>query len=793
MIARCPQYGWPVSYPLGIDVGTTYTAAALWHDGRAQTVPLGDRANAVPSVLFLREDGAVLVGEAAARRGVLEPDRMAREFKRRMGDDVPVLVGGRRFPVHELTGRVLRTVVERVSEQRGGPPGHVVLTHPAEWGDYRKRRLAEASRAAGLTDVGLLPEPVAAATWYAAQERVEPGALIAIYDFGGGTFDASVVRKTADSVQIHGEPGGDDRIGGIDFDHALFQRVCANAGVDPARFDPGDAAAAAALAQLFASVVEAKEALSADIEVRVPVVLPGITRQVLITRAEFEDLIRTRLEGTVGVFGQVVRRAGVAPSDLHAVLLVGGSSRIPLVRTLLAAELGIRVAVDAHPKYTVSLGAAIAAAPRVAGPPVPVPGPPRPPLPLRPPVPGRPEVSAPVDLVRTGLTGAPDVPVPVPVVLVPPGTAAPREVLRTRGSTGVPAKGHGRLVAVLVTVLVLGVVAAVAFFVTRPPGDAAPKSQARPVPAGPSVAASGTLELTGELVVPPDGEDVMRAVTRLPSGTLVAVGLSDGQKPRAWLRRPGAAVAAVPPPGDGQAALADVVASGSGVVAVGWTGSGRDRRPAVWLSATGEQWQLLPAGGSFVPGGGVTELTAVTAGGDGKLYAAGVDRGGDPVDGDVAIFASADGKTWDRLPATGLGGPGPQTVTRLIRTADGRFLAAGSALTGARRGPALWTSPDGVAWTADASVPPGSPSLLGLTRQADGTVLACGSVGAADQPAAGCWTRRDGAAWRPWTVTGTPSPLYLYGLVSTQDGVVLAGAARTGSTVDAGLWTAHPG
>ncbi|WP_370964387.1 Hsp70 family protein [Amycolatopsis sp. cg9] len=774
-----------MNYPLGIDVGTTYTAAALWDDGRAQTVPLGDRANAVPSVLFLREDGAVLVGEAAARRGVLEPDRVAREFKRRMGDDVPVLLGGRRFPVHELTGRILRTVVDRVSEQRGGPPGHVVLTHPAEWGGYRRRRLAEASRAAGLTDVGLLPEPVAAATWYAAQERVEPGALIAIYDFGGGTFDASVVRKTADSVEIHGEPGGDDRVGGIDFDHALFRRVCANAGVDPARLDPGDSAAVAALAQLFASVVEAKEALSADVEVRIPVVLPGITRQVLITRAEFEDLIRSRLEGTVGVFGQVVRRAGVAPSDLHAVLLVGGSSRIPLVRTLLSAELGIRVAVDAHPKYTVSLGAAIAAAPRVAGPPAP---PPRPPVPVR----SRPEVSAPVDLVRTGLTGAPDV--LVPVVLVPPAAGRPREVVRTRRDGAVPAKGHGRLVAVLVTVLVLGVVAAVAFFATRPAGDAAPKPSALPAPGGPGTTAAETLRLTGELVVPPDGADVMRAVTRLPSGTLVAVGLSAGQQPRAWLRRPGGAPAAVsPPPGEGQAALADVVTSGSGVVAVGWAGTGRARRPAVWLSATGEQWQLLPAGGSFVPGGGVTELTAVTAGGDGRLYAAGVDRGSDTADGDVAIFASPDGKSWDRLPATGLAGPGPQTVTRLIRTADGRFLAAGSALTGARRGPALWTSPDGIAWTPDTSVPAGSPTVLGLTREADGTVLACGSVGPADQPSTGCWTRSGSGSWRTWTVTGTPAPVYVYGVVSTPDGLVLAGVGREGSTVDAGLWTVRPG
>ncbi|TCO55214.1 Hsp70 family protein [Actinocrispum wychmicini] len=356
-----------MTYPLGVDIGTTYTAAALWREGRVQTVPLGNRANAVPSVLFLREDGSMLVGEAAARRGIIDPDRQAREFKRRMGDDIPILIGGRGMAAHQLTGEVLKFVIERVSESQGGPPRHVVLTHPAAWGDYRKNLLTQAAVQGGLHEVGLLPEPVAAATWYASQERIEPGSLIGIYDFGGGTFDASVVRKTATGVEIYGEAGGDDSIGGIDFDHALFRHVGTAAGVDVGQLDMSDQLTASAMAQVFASVVEAKEALSADVEAVVPVVLPGVSRQVLITRAEFEDLIRQRVLGTVGVFGQVVQRAGVDPSKLHGVLLVGGSSRIPLVRQLLSAELGIRVAVDAHPKYTVSLGAAIAAAPRMTG------------------------------------------------------------------------------------------------------------------------------------------------------------------------------------------------------------------------------------------------------------------------------------------------------------------------------------------------------------------------------------------------------------------------------------------
>src|SRR5436190_6747214 len=136
----------PVSYSLGVDIGSTYTAAAMWRDGSVQSVPLGNRANAVPSVLFLRDDGTLLVGEAAARRAVVEPDRQARDFKRRMGDEVPIMLGGARtMPAAELTGHLLRWRVDTVAEREGEPPGHLVLTHPAEWGEYRRALLVEAA------------------------------------------------------------------------------------------------------------------------------------------------------------------------------------------------------------------------------------------------------------------------------------------------------------------------------------------------------------------------------------------------------------------------------------------------------------------------------------------------------------------------------------------------------------------------------------------------------------------------------------------------------------------------
>src|SRR5215213_5557383 len=176
------------TYGLGVDLGTTYTAAALWRDGRAESVALGTTSLSVPSVLFLRDDDVLLVGDAAVRRGISEPDRVARQFKRRFGDDEATPA--------ELAGVLLRWVVDTVTEREGGPPAHVTLTHPATWREHRTSLLVEAAEAAGLTDVGLVAEPVAAAAFYASTERLETDALLAVYDLGGGTFDATVVRKT---------------------------------------------------------------------------------------------------------------------------------------------------------------------------------------------------------------------------------------------------------------------------------------------------------------------------------------------------------------------------------------------------------------------------------------------------------------------------------------------------------------------------------------------------------------------------------------------------------------------
>jgi actin-like ATPase involved in cell morphogenesis len=379
-----------MSYQLGIDLGTTYTAAAISRAtersaGGVDVVTLGARSATVASVMYLADDGSVLVGEAAERRALTDPDRVVREFKRRIGDEIPLLLGGRQYQAHELAARMTRWVVDLVSEREGGPPRRIAVTHPASWGSHKKDLFAGALRNVGLT-VTFLAEPQAAAVSYASAERIDPGSTVAVYDLGGGTFDAAVVSKTGNgSFELLGQPEGIERLGGIDFDEVVFGFVREAIGDKLDSLDPEDPDVLSAVARLRREVVDAKEALSSDTEATIPVLLPDLRTQTRITRGEFEAMIRPALEETIVSLRRAIGSAGLTPDDLSAVLLVGGSSRIPLVSQLVSDELGRPVAVDADPKTAIAMGAALAISPQPvqpAAPPPPMrqgppPGPPR--------------------------------------------------------------------------------------------------------------------------------------------------------------------------------------------------------------------------------------------------------------------------------------------------------------------------------------------------------------------------------------------------------------------------------
>ena len=355
-----PAYALDVDPILGVDLGTTYTAAAT-NDARGmpEMVALGNRTAEIPSVLLLKSDGEFLVGEAAERRAFSEPDRVARQFKRRLGDATPLLLGGSPFSPEALMGRVLKHVVGRASALRGARFAATVVCHPANWGPYRMELLGQAAKMAEVDDVRFLPEPVAAAVHYTGQAKLDPDEIVVVYDFGGGTFDVAVLQRRGESFEVIGTPAGLEHLGGLDLDEAVFGHVTQSLAGALSGLDANDPAVITAVGRLRDECKAAKEALSSDTDTSIPVLLPGIQTEIRITRAEFETMILPSVIDTVATTTRAIRDAGIEAADVGRVLLVGGSARVPLVAQLLGEELGRPIVIDNHPKHAIALGAAL--------------------------------------------------------------------------------------------------------------------------------------------------------------------------------------------------------------------------------------------------------------------------------------------------------------------------------------------------------------------------------------------------------------------------------------------------
>ncbi|PVW03343.1 molecular chaperone DnaK [Microbacterium sp. Gd 4-13] len=357
-------------YFLAIDVGMTRTAAAVSQRSGGVTtvtsVPLGRHSDHASTAVFVGESG-LLFGDAAERRGLTQPDRLIREFKRRVGDDVPVVAGDQTFTAEQLFAHVVTWVTETVSEREGRSPSAISVTVPAAWGEYRSERVGAAIAHEGWRDVNLIPEPEAAARHYDHVNPLETGRALAVYDLGGGTFDAVVVRKDKKgALRIVSPASGLSDVGGADFDDLLLRHVMTAAGIsaDVLATDPG---ARVALAALRRECVDAKESLSFDSETVIPVLLGGRSTSVRVTRAEFEAMIEARIERTTDALEQSIESASLRADRLDAILLVGGSSRIPRVAQLLSERVDVAIAVDADPKAVVAFGAARAAAAEFEG------------------------------------------------------------------------------------------------------------------------------------------------------------------------------------------------------------------------------------------------------------------------------------------------------------------------------------------------------------------------------------------------------------------------------------------
>ncbi|MDT8911653.1 Hsp70 family protein [Amycolatopsis sp. PS_44_ISF1] len=379
-------------YAAGIDLGTSFAAAAVAGPGGAdaRVVPLGPDLLAA-SVAYQTDDTRMLTG-ARALAAADDPARLARNFKRRLGDPTPLVLGGSAHSAAALMAAQLRAVLGEVAGFAGGPPASVVVTCPAIWGPYRREHFTEVMRLADVADYRLITEPEAAATHYSGESRLGDGEVVAVYDLGGGTFDTTILRVRGAGTQILGTPGGIEHLGGADFDETLVAHVDRRLGGAVTGLDPARPGQASALAEIRARCVRAKEELSVEPDVRLTVPLPSGPRELTITRVEFNEMIRPSIRLTTEALRRTVASAGLRPEDLSAVLLAGGSSRIPLIAQLVAQEFDRPVRVTLHPKFTVALGAAVAAA-RPAAPAQPSPSRtvPRPHRPPPDPSPGWPE------------------------------------------------------------------------------------------------------------------------------------------------------------------------------------------------------------------------------------------------------------------------------------------------------------------------------------------------------------------------------------------------------------------
>ncbi|MCX4242863.1 Fe-S protein assembly chaperone HscA [Paraliomyxa miuraensis] len=381
----------PARHPgrgIGIDLGTTHSLVAIAPHGAAPRELLDEQGRALlPSVVSYLED-AVEVGHGAAARRVEEPARVISSAKRFMGRgasdidfahpyrlhveaessvlrfDVGVDAGfeagrsgsSRRVTPMEVSAEILRVLAARAEAELHEPVAGAVITVPAYFDDAQRQATKDAARIAGLEVYRLLAEPTAAALAYGLDRSVDGGGqgLFAIYDLGGGTFDISILRLRDGVFQVLAT-GGDSALGGDDFDRALAQHLLEVAGAPPSgQHDARQREEALVAARA------AKEALTEAETVTVDLPRSGLVGHRL-GRVELEALLEPIARRTVGPCRQALRDAGVRPSELRGVVLVGGSTRVPLVRRLVEATFKQPPLSDIDPDKVVAYGAAIQA------------------------------------------------------------------------------------------------------------------------------------------------------------------------------------------------------------------------------------------------------------------------------------------------------------------------------------------------------------------------------------------------------------------------------------------------
>ncbi len=342
---------------VGIDLGTTNSLVAVWQDGAARVLPNALGHVLTPSVVGMNDDGEVVVGLAARERLVTHPDRTAAAFKRYMGTDREIRLGKKKFRAEELSAMVLRSLKADAETALGEAVTEAVISVPAYFNDTQRKATKVAGELAGLKVQRLINEPTAAALAYGLEKR-DTECKFLVFDLGGGTFDVSVLEFFEGIAEVRAS-AGDNFLGGEDFVGLLVDAFLKQAG--PAAGLAEDDVPEA-LANIIRSQAEGlKRGLSGKDSGEMRVVWEGREIVCGFDRQEFESLSQPLLDRLRAPLERALRDARIRPADLDEVIMVGGATRMPMIRQLVARMFERLPAGHIDPDEVVAMGAAVQA------------------------------------------------------------------------------------------------------------------------------------------------------------------------------------------------------------------------------------------------------------------------------------------------------------------------------------------------------------------------------------------------------------------------------------------------
>ena len=350
-----------MSKVIGIDLGTTNSCVAVMEGGEAVVIPNAEGNRTTPSVVAFSKTGERMVGQVAKRQAITNPDRTISSIKREMGTDHRVTIDDKSYTPQEISAMILQKLKADAEAYLGSPVTEAVITVPAYFTDSQRQATKDAGKIAGLDVKRIINEPTAAALAYGVDK--EQAQKIMVYDLGGGTFDVSILEIDDGVIEVLAT-AGNNRLGGDDFDQCIMKYLVSEFkrtdGIDLS----GDKVA---MQRLKEAAEKAKIELSGvtSSNINLPYITADATGpkhlDVTLTRAKFNELTGHLVDATMGPVRQAMSDAGLKPSDLAKVLMVGGSSRIPAVVEAVKNFTGSEPFKGINPDECVAMGAALQA------------------------------------------------------------------------------------------------------------------------------------------------------------------------------------------------------------------------------------------------------------------------------------------------------------------------------------------------------------------------------------------------------------------------------------------------